>query len=271
MNCKLVYLNGYVIMVQIQYMMIRKNGGIKMGLLSEKSTGQSINSKRTVLAIMMALCLSVLSFTSCGNSEITSPSNSQEDIGLSMDAVTVAFREAGFKNVTSQSVEDLLYSEADKYGTVSEVSINGVTSYAKGDAFPKDAAVIIYYHTFVKYTVNININFLSNLLLNKYDVVVSLDGEEVGSLEHGEDADYQLMVEPGQHTLTFAKSGSSSVNGEITLSVEGDVNASYDISCESDEVRVRTNYVENLSAVGENEIMMPIEENEFEHNDYKDV
>lgn len=58
------------------------------------------------------------------------------------------FEDAGFTNVDTKAIPDLITGWLSKDGEVESVSINGRTDFDDGDEFPKDADVIVAYHTF---------------------------------------------------------------------------------------------------------------------------
>lgn len=85
---------------------------------------------------------------------------------------------------------------------------------------------------------NIHVNFVPNLVFSKYDVDFNFDGENEGTLTHGENADYQLTVDPGEYSVEFVSVDSSSVKGETTVKVNGDVKVSYKIECHKDKISI---------------------------------
>ena len=110
-----------------------------------------------------------------------------------------------------------------------------------------------------------------NLIFSRYDVEFNFDNVNKGTLSHGEDEDYHFDVKPGNYLVQFVSEESSSVKGETTLKVSGDVNVSYRISCYSDEISVDVEYTENIGEIGENEIMMDSAMTDYRYENYKDV
>ena len=109
------------------------------------------------------------------------------------------------------------------------------------------------------------------MIFSRYDVEFNFDNVNKGTLSHGEDEDYHFDVKPGNYLVQFVSEESSSVKGETTLKVSGDVNVSYRISCYSDEISVDVEYTENIGEIGENEIMMDSAMTDYRYENYKDV
>ena len=98
-----------------------------------------------------------------------------------------------------------------------------------------------------------------------------LNGIEEGTLTHGEDQDFEFSIDPGEYTLTFESAESSSVKGEVTLTVDCDIEASYKIACSSDKVSVETLYVDRLTELADGEVKLDVAASEYKHKNYEDV
>lgn len=199
------------------------------------------------------------------------PIDGNECVDMDYSSVESAFRDAGFWNISLDEAEDLKYDDTDKIGNVISVSIAGDQEFKKGQEISADTEIVITYHSFTKCKVSIHINFISNLVFNKYDVEYDFGGYEYGIMTHGENTDFEVSVEPGEYTLEFVSCDSSSVKGEAVLNVECDTNASYNIYCYGDKISVDVDYVEQLGAVTENEIMMPAKASDYKFQNYQDV
>lgn len=70
--------------------------------------------------------------------------------------------------------------------------------------------------------------------------------------------------------VQFVSEESSSVKGETTLKVSGDVNVSYRISCYSDEISVDVEYTENIGEIGEKNYDGSAM-TDYRYENYKDV
>ena len=122
--------------------------------------------------------------------------------------------------------------------------------------FDEEAKVIIRYHSYVKCLVNMQVDFLPNIIFNKYDVELKIDGTVEKTLNHGENLNTEFYIEPGIYTIKFINKELSSIEGEVQLDVIGDLNVGYKISCYSDYIKISTEYIENIGMVSENEAMI---------------
>lgn len=122
-----------------------------------------------------------------------------------------------------------------------------------------------------KYDVSIRVECVQNLIFSKYDVKVLVDGDNQGKVEHGGDKDFAMKLIAGEHTITFRSSESSSVKGEVKLTVDCDTKAAYKISCHSDNVAVETLYVEQLRDLADNEAKVTAGASEYAYKNYQEV
>lgn len=184
--------------------------------------------------------------------------------------IAAMFTDAGFSVVTSEEVYDLdpLLTDAE---FTNEVIIDYVSLFTEGEEFAFDVPVkVICHKQFERYDVKLHINFISNLLFNKYDVDITVDGQ-TSTLAHGEDADYNFSLKEGEYTLAFESAESVGVNGQATLMVNCDMEASYEISCYGDEIRVTEEYVDRKETLAEDEVKVLSDESEFTYGNYKDA
>lgn len=80
--------------------------------------------------------------------EIVVPSNSSDFKGENYADVVRELTDAGFVNVHSIAMSDLLFGLLTKEGEVETVSIDGITEYEKDVSVPPDAEIIVKYHSF---------------------------------------------------------------------------------------------------------------------------
>lgn len=83
------------------------------------------------------------------------------------------------------------------------------------------------------YTVVIDIDCESNLLLNRYDVAVKVDSEKIGMVHHGGYNRFELELEEGKHEISFENNGDGSQSGWTSAYVIADSVFKYRISCSS--------------------------------------
>ena len=122
-----------------------------------------------------------------------------------------------------------------------------------------------------KCDVSIRVECVQNLIFSKYDVKVLVDGDNQGKVEHGGDKDFAMKLIAGEHTITFRSSESSSVKGEVKLTVDCDTKAAYKISCHSDNVAVETLYVEQLRDLADNEAKVTAGASDYAYENYQEV
>lgn len=199
------------------------------------------------------------------------PYSAEECVGQKDASVRDDFIAAGFASVEIEEIEDLPYTEADRVHIIETISVEGKTDFAKGQEFDRNDTVLIRCHTYEKCKVTIHVDFVQNLLFNTYDVNLLLNGVKKGTLSHGEDKDFELSVDPGEYTLTFESDESSSVEGEASLTIECDTEASYKISGGSEEVSVENLYVDKLKEPAEGEVKLDASASEYQTKDYREA
>lgn len=202
---------------------------------------------------------------------VEAPYNAEECVGEDYSAIKKSFIDAGFNSVKTKAVEDLEASESERLNQIESVSINGKTDFAVGDEFSENDDVIISYHVYRKYSVAIHVDFVENWIFSTYDVTLFINDTKKDTMSHGKDADFEFQLEPGTYTIKFAKKEDSSVNGEVEIVVDCDINASYKINCYSDEVSVKTIYVDRLVDLADNEVKMDVDAYDYKYKDFKEV
>ena len=209
--------------------------------------------------------------TSIAAVSVAAPYGAAECLEQDYTTIQAAFYAAGFTNIETEKVEDLQATDVDKVNTIDAISVDGKTDFTKEQEFQSDDEVLIRYHGYAKCNVKIHVDFVPNLIFSKYDVNLLLNGIEQGTLTHGEDQDFELSIDPGEYTLTFESNESSTVKGEVTLTVDCDVEASYKIACSSDKVSVETLYVDRLMELADGEVKLDVAASEYKHKNYEDV
>lgn len=100
-----------------------------------------------------------------------------------------------------------------------------------------------------KCAVQIFIDCEQNLFFSKYNVDVSVDGEQVGNVEHGGDATFEVNLAKGQHELTLNKEDSSAPEGKASFVVESEGDEfAYRISCEEEQIGIELIKEEDLNS-----------------------
>lgn len=191
------------------------------------------------------------------NITVTIPLSPEEFVEMDYSTAKKVLEDSGFTNVTLEKTEELKYDEAGKIDTVKTVMIDGNSAFSANDIANADASVTITYYAYAMCNVNVHVEFLSNLFLNKYDVSYSFGGDCEGVMPHGENVDFEVAVEPGEYTLLFTSAEDSAVKGEINVSVKGDMEVACGIYCLGDEIKTSTVYIKEYGIVKENEILIP--------------
>lgn len=102
---------------------------------------------------LFCLFLFTMLLVACDNEqnhigEAKTPSGSSVMEGLNYNEVVSKFENAGFTNIKTEAIEDLITGWLTKDGDVEEVLVNGDVNYLSGKWVPVDTEVIIRYHTF---------------------------------------------------------------------------------------------------------------------------
>lgn len=104
---------------------------------------------RQKLLLIISLLLAV---TGCGtanhDNEAKAPKSQSELKGKNYQDVVTLFESAGFNNIETEKIEDLIMGWLTKDGEVESISIGGDTEYSTSKWYPKDTKVRISYHTF---------------------------------------------------------------------------------------------------------------------------
>jgi hypothetical protein len=182
---------------------------------------------------------------------VNAPLSSTDAESTDFKSITQMFTDAGFNNVTVTESYDL-DPDTIEAEFVNTIDINGVSSFTTGSKFPLNAAINVVHHLpYDKYTVDMHVNFTSNLIFSKYNVYLLLDGTEQSILQHGVDGDYSFRLKEGFHTFTFQNVDDSEVMGEGVLDVTGDINITCKLACYNDHVSIETESYENSNDLSE--------------------
>jgi len=98
--------------------------------------------------------VSLLVLTSaCGNppdpaNMLSTPSSSKDFKDKGYEGVIDDLTRAGFTNVEPKPLDDLITGWITKEGSVETISINGDSLFTTDDSFPKDAEILVSYHSF---------------------------------------------------------------------------------------------------------------------------
>ena len=86
--------------------------------------------------------------------------------------------------------------------------------------------------------VAIEVRSSSNLLFNRYDVDIYIDGVHHGTISNGETYSTSTHLSNGRHTISFYKSGNKEVTGLVDISIDGDTHFTCTISSGASKITV---------------------------------
>lgn len=89
-----------------------------------------------------------------------------------------------------------------------------------------------------KYTVQIELDCIENLLFSKYDLDIYVDDTNIGKLDHGANRTYNVDLGEGMHTLTITKRGDKNIDGSVDFTISENSEFKYKLSCTRNQVKV---------------------------------
>ena len=118
----------------------------------EKRNNLSIFICFALMILMVFFCLGMSFYyeqkSMPNENEIKIPVDVKTFKGEDYQQVIQELEDIGFENVESITIKDLVTGWITRDGEVEKVSINGDTEFEEGDIFPKNATVVVTYHTF---------------------------------------------------------------------------------------------------------------------------
>ena len=106
---------------------------------------------KRIVSVLIA-CILVIALAGCDSKghegEAKTPSGSSIQKGRNYQEVINNFTEKGFKNIKTETLEDLITGWITKDGEVESVSVDGNKGYSSDVWYPNNVEVIITYHTF---------------------------------------------------------------------------------------------------------------------------
>lgn len=120
-----------------------------------------------------------------------------------------------------------------------------------------------------KYSIQLELNCVRNLLFSKYDLDVFVDGNKIGKLDHGATRTFSLELVEGTHTLVAAKEGSRAIDGTIDFAVSEDSKFMYKLSCTSQQVEIEE-IIEPEATTEESTVETDTDSSQTEGRDYRE-
>lgn len=112
----------------------------------------------------------------------------------------------------------------------------------------------------------ISVNCKKNLILNKYNIQVDLDGESIGQVEHGTTIDFTDSFEPGEHTICISTLDFTPYNYvRIPITIEKNSCINLMVECKTNELIVTDNENSQFSS---KDFIAEWDQSILEQNDY---
>jgi predicted DNA-binding ArsR family transcriptional regulator len=104
--------------------------------------------------LFLSLMVAIISISACSAEQdpnvLKVSTSSDEIVGENYQTVILELEEAGFTNIETKVLDDLITGWLTKDGEIEQVEINGDTEFSANDSFQKDSQIVITYHTFPK-------------------------------------------------------------------------------------------------------------------------
>ena len=199
------------------------------------------------------------------------PIGADEISGKDYKEIGKLLSDSGFTNVEVKEVKDI-DPEGAATDPYNEVTVSGSADFQKGDVVPFDAAISVFYHLpYEIFDVKVHIDFVPNIIFDKYRVEFFVDDESKKVLDHGEDFDGDMRLKAGTHKFSFKNVENASVEGEEDIEITSNSEVNITISCETDHIPVSVDSIYKESDVGENQIRINFESFDFYGKDHKEV
>jgi len=170
--------------------------------------------------------------------EVAIPLNASECLDSKYPDVVEQFEKAGFTNIKLTALDDLHSGDRSTYQKIIQITVDSDGGFERGVEVKSDKEIEIVYHDYIKHKAKLNIDFSGNIIKNKYNVKVLVNGNCISELPHGEDAEITFDANDGENRIEFVSTKNDSVTGAAVLLVLEDTEASYAIECEKDQIIV---------------------------------
>jgi hypothetical protein len=104
------------------------------------------------MLIVLSVFVLAISLVGCGSEEddgkINLPISDDDLKDANYQDVVAKFENAGFTNVQTEVIDDLILGWFTKDGEVDEVSVDGFTTFSRHSRYPADIEIVVSYHTF---------------------------------------------------------------------------------------------------------------------------
>ena len=156
---------------------------------------------------------------------------------MSYSAAIEVLQSAGFTNITSNVDPNI------------DESLWVVTGQSVNPGKTIKASETIQLTCGRKCRLYIDVKSEGNLLFSTYDILISIDGNEIGTVENGKEFTRLVEIVTGEHTLTFCKLGDSSPSATRKISVSGDMTFSCDLAHSGSSIDIKNESItDNVDA-----------------------
>jgi hypothetical protein len=104
------------------------------------------------MLIVLSVFVLAISLVGCGSEEddgkINLPISDDDLKDANYQDVVAKFENAGFTNVQTEVIDDLIFGWFTKDGEVDEVSVDEFTTFSRHSRYPADIEIVVSYHTF---------------------------------------------------------------------------------------------------------------------------
>lgn len=144
-----------------------------------------------------------------------------------------ALNDAGFSNIVSN-----VGSDTDEALWV----VTGQSESAGEKVLPDTKIELV---CAMKCNLYLDLTSEGNLFFSTYDISISLDGKEIGTVANGKEFTYLVEVLSGDHELVFYKTGNTSPKGTKKLSVSGNMTYTCTLSHDSSSISLKNETTES--------------------------
>lgn len=155
-------------------------------------------------------------------------------VDMTYDEALMKLQSLGFTNIVSNIDDD---SEQREYIVIMQ------SVWAGEKLLPDDK---IRLTCACKCKLDLSISSEINLLFNKYDMSISLDGKEIGSVSNGDTFTYNVEVLSGEHELSICKLGETKPICYRTITISGDTSYSCDVAHGDSLIEIKNETITNI-------------------------
>ncbi|MGT2828244.1 DUF4839 domain-containing protein [Streptococcus hillyeri] len=194
-----------------------KEAEIEVIVLSDDEIMRRAKKKKREKLLYIAGCSGLALITILGiffapqndestETDIKTPASSKDLVGENYKTVVSKLEAAGFSNVKTQKLDDLIVGLLTKDGEVETVLIGSDDDFAKGERFDKDIKIIVSYHTFAeKETTTVTSSEMVTQTPRTTEIVEQTKKDQVLTLENNAEFAAILNSDNGELAKQFSE------------------------------------------------------------------